>query len=107
MRLGVEAALVGGRLGPGDLEIVGGCVAAAGLLAAGGRGIAAPGFVDLQVNGFAGVDFLGADSDGYAVKEMSVKMFARIRFRRPPTTLSKLPWPRMRSCVSRVPSMLT
>ena len=25
-----------------------------------------PGFVDLQVNGFAGVDFLGADADGYA-----------------------------------------
>ena len=24
-----------------------------------------PGFVDLQVNGFGGVDFLDADSDGY------------------------------------------
>ena len=67
MRLGVDAALVGGRLVPGDLEIVGGCVAAAGLPTAGGNGIAAPGFVDLQVNGFAGVDFLGADADGYAV----------------------------------------
>ena len=67
MRLGVEAALVGGRLVPGDLELVDGCVKAAGLSAAGGRGIAAPGFVDLQVNGFAGVDFLGADADGYAV----------------------------------------
>ena len=66
VRLGVEAALVGGRLIPGDLEIVGGSVAAAGLPVAGGRGIAAPGFVDLQVNGFAGVDFLGADADGYA-----------------------------------------
>ena len=29
------------------------------------RGIAVPGFVDLQVNGFAGVDFLEADADGY------------------------------------------
>ena len=31
-----------------------------------GSGIAVPGFVDLQVNGFAGVDFLGADADGFA-----------------------------------------
>ena len=31
----------------------------------GSGGIAVPGFVDLQVNGFAGVDFLGADADGY------------------------------------------
>ena len=30
-----------------------------------GRGIAVPGFVDLQVNGFGGVDFLDADADGY------------------------------------------
>ncbi|HWO62108.1 MAG TPA: N-acetylglucosamine-6-phosphate deacetylase [Umezawaea sp.] len=31
-----------------------------------GRGIAVPGLVDLQVNGFAGVDFLTADIDAYA-----------------------------------------
>ena len=30
-----------------------------------GRGIAAPGFVDLQVNGFAGVDLMTADHAGY------------------------------------------
>src|SRR5581483_4032785 len=30
-----------------------------------GTGIAVPGFVDLQVNGFGGVDFLDADADGY------------------------------------------
>ena len=40
-------------------------MAAVGLGGGGGRGIAAPGFVDLQVNGFAGVDFLGADAAGY------------------------------------------
>ncbi len=30
-----------------------------------GRGLAVPGFVDLQVNGFGGVDFLEADAAGY------------------------------------------
>jgi N-acetylglucosamine-6-phosphate deacetylase len=65
MRLGVEAALVGGELKLGDVEIVDGVVAGYGIAPAGGGGIASPGFVDLQVNGFAGVDFLDADADGY------------------------------------------
>ena len=65
MRLGVEAALVDGRLVPGDVAIDGSLVQAVGL-DGDGRGIAVPGFVDLQVNGFAGVDFLGADADGFA-----------------------------------------
>jgi N-acetylglucosamine-6-phosphate deacetylase len=66
MRLGVGAALVGDTLVPGDVEIVDGLVTSYGLASSGGRGIAAPGFVDLQVNGFAGVDFLHADAEGYA-----------------------------------------
>ena len=66
MRLGVEAALVGSVLVPGDVEIVEGTVTASGLASPNGRGIAAPGFVDLQVNGFGGVDFLDTDADGYA-----------------------------------------
>jgi N-acetylglucosamine-6-phosphate deacetylase len=65
MRLGVEAALVDRALVPGDVAIDGGVVTAVGL-DGGGRGIAAPGFVDLQVNGFAGVDFLGTDANGFA-----------------------------------------
>jgi N-acetylglucosamine-6-phosphate deacetylase len=65
MRLGVEAALVDGTLVPGDVEIDGGAVAGVGL-AGSGRGVAAPGFVDLQVNGFAGVDFMHTDREGYA-----------------------------------------
>jgi len=66
MRLGVSAALVEGRLLPGDVEIDDGVVRAVGVGAGNGRGrIAAPGFVDLQVNGFAGVDFHAADVDGY------------------------------------------
>ncbi|HEU0336509.1 MAG TPA: N-acetylglucosamine-6-phosphate deacetylase [Gaiellaceae bacterium] len=66
MRLGVSAALVGGTFVPGDVEVEEGRLAAFGVASANGRGIAVPGFVDLQVNGFAGVDFLGADADAYA-----------------------------------------
>jgi N-acetylglucosamine-6-phosphate deacetylase len=65
MRLGVEAALVRGELLPGDVELADGCVYAVGLNGRPGRGLAVPGFVDLQVNGFGGVDFLSADGDGY------------------------------------------
>jgi N-acetylglucosamine-6-phosphate deacetylase len=66
VRLGVEAALVDGRLVPGDVEVHDGTVTAVALAGDGGHGIAAPGFIDLQVNGFGGVDFLHADRDGYA-----------------------------------------
>jgi len=64
VRLGVGAALIDGRLVPGDVAVDDGRVTAVGL-AGSGTGIAAPGFVDLQVNGFAGVDFLSADAAGY------------------------------------------
>jgi N-acetylglucosamine-6-phosphate deacetylase len=65
MRLEVEAALIDGQLVPGQVEIVDGRIARCGLAGTNGRGIAAPGFIDLQVNGFGGVDFLDADADGY------------------------------------------
>jgi N-acetylglucosamine-6-phosphate deacetylase len=64
MRLEVEAALVGGRLVPGQVEVADGRITRYGVAGA-GRGIAVPGFIDLQVNGFGGVDFLDADADGY------------------------------------------
>jgi len=64
MRLGARYALVDGSLVPGDVEIADGRIAAVGLGDA-GRGIAAPGFVDVHIHGFAGVDFATADEDGY------------------------------------------
>jgi N-acetylglucosamine-6-phosphate deacetylase len=65
MRLDVGAALVGGELIRGDVEVDEGRVLEVGL-APGRRGrVAVPGFVDLQVNGFAGVDFLAAATEDY------------------------------------------
>ena len=64
MRLGVEAAVVDGVLVAGDVEVADGTLVAAGLSPA-GRGLAIPGLVDLQVNGYAGVDFASADAAGY------------------------------------------
>lgn len=55
MRLGVGTAIVGGEVIDGDVEIEDGEVVAVGVRG-GGTGIAIPGLVDLQVNGYAGVD---------------------------------------------------
>jgi N-acetylglucosamine-6-phosphate deacetylase len=49
----------------GDVEVADGRIVGLGLGGGGGRGFAVPGFVDLQVNGFGGVDFLDADTDAY------------------------------------------
>jgi N-acetylglucosamine-6-phosphate deacetylase len=56
---------VRGELVAGDVDVEDGRVVAVGL-AGGPRGcIAVPGFVDLQVNGYGGVDFLSASTDDY------------------------------------------
>jgi N-acetylglucosamine-6-phosphate deacetylase len=65
VRLDVEAAVVEGVLVPGDVEVAGGRISGVGLPGGAGRGIAVPGFVDLHVHGFGGVDFATADADGY------------------------------------------
>ncbi|MFT3865660.1 MAG: amidohydrolase family protein [Solirubrobacterales bacterium] len=67
MRLGVAAALVDGRLLPGDVEVADGLVAAVGVGEPGGDRIAAPGFVDLQINGYAGIDFSAPGEGGYEI----------------------------------------
>jgi N-acetylglucosamine-6-phosphate deacetylase len=65
-RLGARAALVEGRLVDGDVEVADGRIDRVGVLPAGAGGVAVPGLVDLQVNGFAGVDFLAAGPEDYA-----------------------------------------
>jgi N-acetylglucosamine-6-phosphate deacetylase len=64
MRVGARYALVDGALVRGDVDIADGRIAAVGVGDA-GRGIAAPGFVDVHIHGFAGVDFATADEAGY------------------------------------------
>jgi N-acetylglucosamine-6-phosphate deacetylase len=66
MKLGVARALIGGEWVAGDVEVVDGRVAAVGVGEPRGSKVAAPGFVDLQVNGYAGVDFSIPGEDGYA-----------------------------------------
>lgn len=68
MRLGVTGAVVDGSIVPGDVEVdvASGTVARVGIVGRGGAGLAAPGFIDLQVNGMAGVAFGACDLDGYA-----------------------------------------
>src|SRR5262245_52870881 len=63
-RLGVARALVDGRFVAGDVAVDGPEVVEIGLPPAAGDRIAAPGLVDAQVNGFAGVDLMSTDEDG-------------------------------------------
>ena len=65
MKLGVSAAVVDGMLLRGDVEVADGRIVAVGVESANGSGIAIPGLVDLQVNGFGGVDFAAADLAAY------------------------------------------
>jgi N-acetylglucosamine-6-phosphate deacetylase len=61
-RAGVASAVIDGALVPGDMALDGDEIAAVGL-SGNGSGMAVPGFVDLQVNGYAGIDVLSAGAD--------------------------------------------
>jgi N-acetylglucosamine-6-phosphate deacetylase len=64
--LGVKAAFVDGELVPGDVRTAGGQVTEVGVDAGpAARGTAVPGFIDVHINGFAGVDFLTAEPGDY------------------------------------------
>jgi N-acetylglucosamine-6-phosphate deacetylase len=63
----VAAALVDGDEIAGDVEIADGRIAAVGVSPSGRSGLAVPGLIDLQVNGFAGVDFLAAAPEDHSI----------------------------------------
>jgi len=65
MKLGVGAALVRGEIVAGDVEVEDGRVVAVGLPGRPNGLIAIPGLVDIQINGYGGIDFLYASADDY------------------------------------------
>ena len=70
-RLGVRGAFVEGRYVAGDISVTEGVVDQIGL-PPGSSGVAIPGFVDLQVNGFGGVDFTTASGEEWAQANASL-----------------------------------
>jgi N-acetylglucosamine-6-phosphate deacetylase len=102
MRLGVSAALVDGELLPGDVEVADGRIAAVGLAGSSGRGIAAPGFVDLQVNGYAGVDFSTASEDEWRSARAALLRDGVTAFQ---PTFVTAPLEDMRESLARMPAV--
>ena len=65
MRLGVKAALVQGQRVAGDVDIHNGAITTVGIPNPSGKGLAVPGLIDVQINGFAGIDFTDATTADY------------------------------------------
>jgi N-acetylglucosamine-6-phosphate deacetylase len=101
MRLGVSAALVDGEMLPGDVEVVDGRVAAVGLAGSSGGGIATPGFIDLQVNGYAGVDFSTASEDEWQSAREALLRDGVTAFQ---PTFVTAPLEEMRAALARMPA---
>src|SRR5919108_313391 len=89
MRLGVRAALVDGAVVDGDVTIADGAVVAVGVRPAGSHGTAVAGFVDAHINGIAGVDFIGADEQGYRHARQALAATGVVAFQ--PTFVSSPP----------------
>jgi N-acetylglucosamine-6-phosphate deacetylase len=82
----VKCAFDGHRLVPGRVALRGGRVVATGVQPPGESFLATPGLVDLQVNGFAGVDFLAASAVDIAQSSAALLAFGVTAFQ--PTLIS-------------------
>lgn len=96
-RLGVDAALVGARMVSGDVSVTDGRIAAVGLPADGSGHLAVAGYIDLQVNGFGGVDYSRSDIAGYLQGGSAMAASGVTTFQ--PTFVS-LPWDRYASALA-------
>jgi N-acetylglucosamine-6-phosphate deacetylase len=72
VRIGCAEALVDGVVVAGDVAVDArsGRIEEVGIAGTGGRGIAVPGLVDLQVNGVGPIDFRNADQGGFSTASM-------------------------------------
>ncbi len=76
----VKSAFDGQRIVPGRVALKDGRVLAIGVQPPGERFLAAPGLVDLQVNGFAGVDFLAASVADFNTSSLALLAFGVTAF---------------------------
>lgn len=95
MRLGVEGAVVGAEVVPGDVEIQGHHISHVGVIPAGRAGLAVPGFIDLHTHGYAGVDFTNATPEQYRNVTKALTATGVTAFR--PTLMSLSPDETMRA----------
>ncbi|MCI0425024.1 MAG: N-acetylglucosamine-6-phosphate deacetylase [Actinobacteria bacterium] len=80
MRLGVAAAVVGDRLVAGDVVVEGERIVEVGVPGP-GTGLAVPGFIDVHVHGYRGVDFATTDSGGLETTSMAITATGVTAFR--------------------------